>query len=129
MPSDDELVELARQAQSRAVADITQYRVGAALLTADGEVFLGCNVEHIVLAETVCAEKVAILKAISEGHTAFAKVAVYTDSSPPATPCGSCRQMLHRWDIHDVVAANSQGEVAHWRLETLLPGAFKLTLD
>lgn len=129
MHSDESLVELARQAQSRAVADITQYQVGAALVTADGSIFTGCNIEHIVLAETVCAEKVAIVKAISEGHTEFKKVVVYTDSSPPATPCGSCRQMLHRWDVHEIVASNSQGEVEHWRLETLLPGAFKLTLD
>jgi cytidine deaminase len=122
------LVAEARAARDRAYAPVSRFRVGAALRLRDGSVVRGCNVEHVVLPETVCAEKVALVKAVSDGHTDFEAVAVITQSSPAATPCGSCRQMLHAWRVPRVVVANTAGDVAVWSLEELLPGAFDLEL-
>jgi cytidine deaminase len=122
-----ELVERAKHAQSRAFAPVSGYRVGAAIIAEDGSVWEGCNVEHVVLPETVCAEKTALVKAISEGHRRFTACAVYTDSEPPASPCGSCRQMLHAWGVTDVYMANGAG-VRHITVAELLPLAFDLDL-
>ena len=126
MPSDQTLVQRAQQAREYAVADLSGYSVGAALQSESGEVFTGCNVENIVLAETVCAEKVALLKAISQGQTRFEAVAVFTVSSPPATPCGSCRQLLHHWKVARVISSNPAGELATWTVAELLPSAFEV---
>ena len=115
MASDESLLQLAQRAREHAVADLSGYAVGAALLAESGEVFTGCNVENIVLAETVCAEKVALLKAISQGQRRFEAVAVFTVSSPPASPCGSCRQLLHHWKVARVISSNPAGELDHLR--------------
>lgn len=127
MRSDDlELLDLARQARERSYAPISRYRVGAALRTPDGRVIQGCNVENIVLHETACAEKVALLKAVSEGVTAFDVVAICTDDDPPATPCGSCRQMLNTWGVKRVVVTNLEGDVRQYATSDLIPHAFSL---
>lgn len=125
-PEDLELLDCARRARERAYAPVSSYRVGAALRCPDGVIVEGCNVEHVVLGETVCAEKVAIVKAVSDGRTRFDAVAVCTDDTPPATPCGSCRQMLHAWGVQRVVVGNLRGEVAVFELSYLLPNAFTL---
>ena len=127
MDSDDVgLIEQAGAARRNAVADVSGYAVGAALLAADGTVFLGCNVENIVLGETCCAEKVALVKALSEGVRAFEAVAVFTSSSPPATPCGSCRQLMWQWGVRRVLSGHLDGEHLEWTMAELLPGAFKI---
>lgn len=127
MPGPDaELLASARDARERAHAPITRYRVGAALRCPDGTIVLGCNVENIVLPESLCAEKVALVKAVSDGHTAFDAVAVFTDDDPPASPCGSCRQMLHTWGVRRVIIGNVGGDVRVYELSDLLPHAFTL---
>jgi cytidine deaminase len=124
--ADRELVAAARAARAHSHAPISNYRVGAALRTAHGEVFTGCNVEDILLNLSCCAERVALVKAISEGHRAFEAVAVITDGRPVAAPCGCCRQQLHTWGVERVVVANVQGDVEVVSLSELLPRSFEL---
>ncbi len=126
MPSDQELIDLAHAARSRAVSDVTNYSVGASIVASSGAVYTGCNIENIVLAETVCAEKVAIYKALEAGERSFSTVVVSTVSSPPASPCGSCRQMLMHWGFTRVLSANDAGETREWTMRELLPAAFEL---
>lgn len=87
-----DLVDLARTARQQAYAPYSHYRVGAAVLTADGQVFVGCNVENAEFGSTVCAERVAIWSAVAAGHREFLMLAVVTSNG--GTPCGSCRQVL-----------------------------------
>jgi cytidine deaminase len=91
------LVEAARQAREHAVADYSHFKVGAALETADGVIVTGCNVENATYGLTVCAERVAMFKALSEGHRRFRAVAVVADTNAPTPPCGPCRQIL--WEF------------------------------
>ncbi len=125
--TDDELVAYAKAARKKAYAPYSHYHVGCALLATDGTLVTGCNVENIVLPETICAEKVAVLKAVSEGHTQLEVAAVVTDSEPPATPCGGCRQMLHSWGVKRVIVANMHGGQTTYEMGELLPHAFRLT--
>jgi cytidine deaminase len=121
------LVAAAAAVREHAAAPYSKFRVGAALLAGDGRIFTGCNVESASYGLTVCAERNAVFKAISEGAKAFRAVAVVTDADPPASPCGACRQVL--WDQCrdiDVVIATPRGVVTRIRLATLLPLAFEL---
>ena len=120
------LVEMARQAQTHSHAPHSNYHVGAALRGKGGRLFKGCNVGHIVMSESCCAEKVVLYKAISEGEKEFDAIAIWTDSSPPAAPCGSCRQLLHSWKIGKVILANPQGELLTCESSALLPLPFEL---
>jgi cytidine deaminase len=124
--ADRSLLEVARRYQGRAHAPLSNYRVGAALRGADGRVFGGCNVEHIVMSLSCCAERVAVFTGIAEGSSRFTDVAVFTDSSPPAAPCGSCRQALHGFGVERVVMGNPRGEISVCTLRELLPRAFDL---
>ena len=123
---DRDLIAKALAAREHAHAVVTGYRVGAALLADDGRVFTGCNVEHIVLSLTCCAEQVAVMKAVSEGARRFVAIAVATDSTPPASPCGVCRQLLHGWKVPRVIMANVAGDTREATLAELLPLAFEL---
>lgn len=119
------LVDAAREARLRAHAPYSGFRVGAAVQAADGTVFHGCNVEISSYSHTCCAERVAVFKAVSEGHTDLVACAVMTDVSPPATPCGACRQVLHDFGPDMVMLlANLDGECVEVPLKTLLPDAF-----
>ena len=120
------LLDTARAAREHAYAPISRYKVGAAVRTASGQVIPGANVEHIVLGETSCAEKVAVYAAVAAGHRRFDTVAVFTESSPPASPCGSCRQVLFHWGFKRAILANEAGEVLDLTLSELLPHAFTL---
>lgn len=122
----DSLIAAARDVQRQAWAPISNYHVGAALLAEDGTIVPGCNVEHIILSLSCCAEQTAVHTAVAQGHRRFSTVAVYTDSSPPASPCGSCRQVLYTWGVDRVIMANSQGEVVESTIGELLPLAFAL---
>lgn len=124
--SDQRLLDCAATLRTRAHAPISNYQVGAALLAEDGTVIGGCNVEHIVLGLSCCAEQVAIHTAVAQGITRFSTVAVMTASSPPAAPCGSCRQVLHSWGVERVIMGNTAGEVVVVTLSELLPYAFDL---
>jgi len=120
------LAESARQAMESAIAPYSKFRVGAALLTREGRVYTGCNVENPSLSLSVCAERVALLKALSEGEREFAAIAVYADGMDCCTPCGSCRQMLFEFAPEIVVVMVSRKGYKTKKIKELLPGAFKV---
>ena len=129
MAGSDALVEYARRAREHAVADYSHFKVGAALQTADGTIVTGCNVENATYGLTVCAERVAMFKALSEGHRSFTRVAVVADTADPTPPCGACRQIL--WEFGgdlEVVLANLAEIKGHHRLKDLLPLPFDARL-
>jgi cytidine deaminase len=125
MTVSDDLLAAARQARLNAVAPFSKFQVGAALRTADGQTVTGCNIENATYGLTVCAERVALFKALSEGRRRFTHVAVVADTAEPTPPCGACRQLL--WEFGgdlDVVLGNLQRETARHRLKDLLPHPF-----
>jgi len=119
------LIAAARRARTRAHAPYSGFKVGAALETTDGTIITGCNVENATYGLTVCAERVAMLKAISEGHREFSRIAVVADAENPTSPCGPCRQILWEFagDI-EVIMANLTCETARTTLGALLPLPF-----
>ena len=121
----DPLVTAAREAREKARATFSHFKVGAALETTDGRVVTGCNVENATYGLTVCAERVAVLKAVSDGHRQFARIAIVTDAPEPAPPCGACRQILWEFagDI-EVILADLTQEKGRFRLGELLPLPF-----
>ena len=121
----DALVAAARRAREFAHAPFSRFKVGAALETEDGAVIAGCNVENATYGLTVCAERVAVLKAISEGHRAFRRIAIVADTTEPTPPCGACRQIL--WEFGgnlEVILANLKEETGRFQLASLLPLPF-----
>jgi cytidine deaminase len=118
------LVQQAIQARKQAYAPYSNYQVGAALLTQSGRLFTGCNVENAAYPDSLCAERVAVVKAVSEGEREFAAIAVVTSNG--GTPCGSCRQVLAEFGLDIVVLiADADGKIrTETRLAELLPGAF-----
>ena len=120
----NELIEMARQAREYAYVPYSQYPVGAALLTASGKRYTGCNVENAAYPTTMCAERVAIYKAVSEGERKFLAVAVVTANA--GSPCGSCRQVMAEFGLNTVVyIADAEGHLAQeLTVADLLPGAF-----
>ena len=123
------LVAAARAAREHAVATFSGFKVGAALETANGAIVTGCNVENATYGLTVCAERVAMFKALSEGHRQFVAVAVVADTEAPTPPCGACRQILWEFagDI-EVVLANLTSEKGVHQLKNLLPLPFDARL-
>ena len=125
MAASDGLVAAARRAREHAEARFSHFKVGAALETADGTVITGCNVENATYGLTVCAERVAMFKALSEGYREFARIAVVADTASPTPPCGACRQIL--WEFGgdlEVILANLDHETARQRMRDLLPNPF-----
>src|SRR5438093_692541 len=123
------LLDAARAAREHAHAPFSKFKVGAALEARDGTVIGGCNVENATYGLTLCAERVAIFKAISEGHRLFVRIAVIADTQEPTPPCGACRQIL--WELGgdlEIILGNlSGGRVVH-RLKDLLPYPFDARL-
>ena len=124
--SDEELVERAKEARLAAHAPYSNFEVGAAVLTADGRVYMGCNIENSTYSLTMCAERVAIFKAVSEGAREIVKVAVVADHENLTPPCGCCRQMIWEFasDDTEVILANLSGSVQKFKIEDLFPQAF-----
>ncbi len=118
------LIRLALEAREKAYAPYSGYRVGAALITASGKTFTGCNVENAAYPDSLCAERVAIVKAVSEGEREFNAIAVVSNNG--GSPCGSCRQVLAEFGLDTVVViADADGQVCQESSVTeLLPGAF-----
>ena len=119
------LVAAARAAREHAVATFSGFKVGAALETADGTIITGCNVENASYGLTICAERVAIFKALSDGHRVFARIAVVADTDAPTPPCGACRQII--WEFCGdvpVVLANLTMVTATLPMKDLLPLPF-----
>ncbi|MGE0129864.1 MAG: cytidine deaminase [Blastocatellales bacterium] len=122
----NELIELARQAREYARAPYSNFKVGAVVECADGRVFTGCNVENSSYGSTLCAEQVALAKAVSEGARDFARIAVVADTSDPIPPCGNCRQVIFELcgGEAEVVMANLRGQVEIRKASELLPAPF-----
>jgi cytidine deaminase len=123
---DYELVERAKEARAMAHAPYSSFEVGAALLARDGRVFTGCNIENSTYGLTMCAERVAIFKAVSEGVREITRVAVVADFTNPTPPCGCCRQMIWEFaaDDAEVILANLSGDVQKFAIKELFPEAF-----
>ena len=121
----DLLIEAAKQARENAHAPYSNFRVGAALRSTSGRIFGGCNVENATYGLTICAERVAIFKAISEGERGFSAIAVVTDTEAPTPPCGACRQLIWEFcgDI-PVSIANLGGKIEVMQMRELFPRAF-----
>ena len=120
----DALIAAARQAQTRAYAPYSHFRVGAALESIDGAVFLGCNVENASYGLTICAERAAVFAAVSAGITRFRRAVVVSDVDPPAAPCGACRQVLAEFGLDLPIEGVGLKTAVKWRLSELLPSAF-----
>ena len=124
--TDRELVQKAMEMQKFAYCPYSKFPVGAALLCADGSVFTGCNVESAAYGSTICAERTALLKAVSEGHREdWSAIAVAGKGMEFCWPCGSCRQMLYEFapDLR-VLAVRGDGEFEEAKLSDLLPRGF-----
>ena len=124
-----DLVGAARRAREHAVATFSHFKVGAALETADGTIITGCNIENATYGLTICAERVAMFKALSEGHRGFTRIAIVADTGAPTPPCGACRQIL--WEFGgnlEIQLANLTEEKGTHRLQDLLPLPFDARL-
>ena len=125
----EDLLAAARGAREHARADFSHFKVGAALETSDGTIVTGCNIENATYGLTVCAERVALFKALSEGHSTFRRIVVVAPPDAPTPPCGPCRQLL--WEFAgdlEVILANLKGETARHRIGELLPQPFDARL-
>ena len=123
----DRLLDLAQEARDHAYAPYSHYSVGAALLTAEGQVYQGCNIENAGFTPTVCAERTAFFKAIYDGHRAFRAVAVIATGEEMGFPCGVCRQVMAEFCDRDfiIVTANrDRSKVDVSTFEQLLPHSF-----
>ena len=125
----DQLVAAARQVRLRAHAPFSGFKVGAALECGDGRVVTGCYVENATYGLTICAERVAVVKAVSEGAGPICRVVVVADTDAPTPPCGACRQILWEFagDVEVVLANLTEVKAVH-RLKELLPHPFDATL-
>jgi cytidine deaminase len=127
--SDDTLIDAARRAREHAQAAFSHFKVGAALETTDGKIITGCNIENATYGLTVCAERVAMFKALSEGHRQFTRLAIVADTADPTPPCGACRQIL--WEFGgdlQILLANLTEPKGRYQLKDLLPLPFDARL-
>ena len=121
----EQLLQHAVKARENAFAPFSRFKVGAALLTSGGRLYTGCNIENATYGLTVCAERVALWKALSEGERSFRQLAVAASGEPPAAPCGACRQLL--WEFCgnlEIILGNISGVKESYRLADLFPRPF-----
>ncbi len=124
-----DLIDAARRAREQADAAFSHFKVGAALETADGSVVTGCNIENATYGLTICAERVAMFKAVSEGYRAFTRIAIVADTELPTPPCGACRQIL--WEFGgnlEIILGNLKEPKGTHHLKDLLPLPFDARL-
>jgi cytidine deaminase len=121
------LREAAMRALDNAHAPYSNFRVGAALLTRDGRLITGCNVENSAYGLAICAETLAVASAVSQGLTEFEEIAIASDDREPTPPCGACRQVLNEFAPNIKISSYTRdGKEASWTLSELLPHAFVL---
>ena len=121
----EKLVKAATEARENAVATFSHFKVGAALETKNGEIITGCNIENASYGLTLCAERVAIFKAVSEGKREFSRIAVVADTADLTPPCGACRQII--WEFcgdAEVTLVNLRGKTERFRMKDLFPRPF-----
>ncbi|HLA48651.1 MAG: cytidine deaminase [Nitrospinae bacterium RIFCSPLOWO2_02_39_17] len=123
----DKLIAEAKKVRENAYTPYSNFRVGAAVLTEDNRIFTGCNIENSSYGLSICAERVAIFNAISAGYKKFIKLTVVTNTEPPASPCGACRQIIFEFgDNIEVIMVNLKGEIKIMKINELLKDGFKL---
>ncbi|AZU63369.1 cytidine deaminase [Neobacillus mesonae] len=122
----EQLIVEAKKAREKAYVPYSKFAVGAALLTTDGKIYHGCNIENAAYSMCNCGERTAIFKAVSEGDRDFQMLAVVADTDRPCSPCGACRQVIAELCPRDmkVVLTNLKGDILELTVEDLLPGAF-----
>jgi len=124
--TDRELLTLAMEASENAYAPYSRFKVGAALECLNGRIYTGCNIENAALGSTICAERVALCKAVSEGEREFSRIAIYGESEDYCMPCGACRQVMSEFSRDmEVLCARSTGGYVSYKLSELLPHTFK----
>lgn len=122
--------KIARKARLRAHAPYSHFRVGAALESYDGKVFVGCNVENISFGLTICAERNAVFSAVASGVRKFRRIVIVADSKEPVTPCGACRQVLSEFSENmEIISMNLNGKIFRAGLAELLPRSKAGILD
>ncbi|MFS0903358.1 cytidine deaminase [Priestia aryabhattai] len=121
-----ELIDEAKKAREMAYVPYSKFKVGAALLTKDGKVYRGCNIENAAYSMCNCAERTALFKAYSEGDREYAALAVVADTDRPVSPCGACRQVISELCPKEmkVILTNLKNDIQELTVEELLPGAF-----
>lgn len=127
----DELTKQAETARKEAYVPYSKFAVGAAVLAEDGQVYTGCNIENSAFGVTICAERVAIFKAISKGNRHLNKIAVVADTKGPVSPCGACRQVMTEFMNPDgeITLSNLHGDHQQFTVEEILPFYFSLNED
>lgn len=118
------LIDRAIVAREKTYSPYSHFGVGAALVCEDGSIYEGCNIENASFGLTNCAERTAIFKAVSEGHTKFKALAVVADTEGPCAPCGACRQVVAEFKIPIIIMGNLMGNVKIVTIEELLPFSF-----
>lgn len=121
----DRLIELARKARENAYIPYSKFAVGAALLAKSGKVYTGANIENASYGLTICAERTAIVKAVSEGERAFEAIAIVADTADPVLPCGACLQVMAEFHIEKLILGNLEAS-REVKLSELLPHNFTL---
>lgn len=125
--NDMEILGLAKKASKNAYVPYSKFAVGAVLECRDGKLYTGCNIENAALGDTICAERTACVKAVSEGSKDFLRIAIYAESENYCMPCGSCRQFLSEFSPDgqlEVLCARADGRYVSYRLRDLLPHTF-----
>ena len=123
--TDQELLDMARAASERSYSPYSHFAVGAALECSDGTVFTGCTIENAAYGDTICAERTAAVKAVSEGRRDFARIAIWADSRDYCYPCGSCRQFLQEFNKHmTVICGRGDGAYVSHPLSQMMPFTF-----
>ena len=123
--TDRELMNMAREASMNAYIPYSHFAVGAALECMDGSVYTGCNIENAALGSTICAERTACVKTVSEGKRSLRRIAIYADSEDWCTPCGACRQFLAEFSPDmEVLCAKAGARYVSYKLSELLPHTF-----
>lgn len=126
MISDKELCNIAISVQKQAYAPYSKFRVGAALLCKDGSIYTGCNIENASYGATICAERCAISKAVSEGKKEFLKIAITSSNNEYTMPCGICRQVLYEFMKEGIVVVTNGQDIKRYSVNELIPGCFTL---
>lgn len=123
--NDSELMDMAKEAMKSAYAPYSHFSVGAAVETDDGEVYCGCNIENSSYGATICAERTAISKAVSEGYRRITRIAICDSNNSFAWPCGICRQVMSEFAVEDFyVILEDKGKLSNFFLKELLPNSF-----